>query len=366
MRSQRLHATYTINLELPEEERWSEVIRRERTLARGLIKEALAMVKDFPKFFRKPVKTLYRIVGGRYTGEMQAWAHALRVGEEDFLLTQCSYELSHLPESDGVFSGTLKEGKKAYDFLRSLRKKVLGCTSGIKHARGHGMVHLRSLDWPLKKGAKATRIFRFIDGDREFIAVGMVGMVGVLSGMVTGGYSATINHAQPDTDPDITALGPLFLLREVLETCDTYEEAVYMLKHSPVSTHVFFTVCGIKAGQACTIERGKKNASIRKHGRGTHAQGNLYINRPFKHLNAKAHNLTEEQEEEGDWISLFDDSTARVEKMESELKSFTPTKDLASFGSVLRKDPIRSDTTIHQIVFRPRTGDLCVWAVLSD
>ena len=366
MRSQRIHTTYTIDLELPEEERWVAVIRKEKTVARGLIKEALAMVEEFPKFFRNPVKTLYRIVGGRYMGEMRAWAHALRVREEDFLLTQCSYELSHLPDSDGVLSGTIKEGKKAYDFLRSLRKKVLGCTAGIMHARGHGMVHLRSLDWPLNKGAEATRIFRFIDGEREFIAVGMVGMVGVLSGMVPGRYSATINHAQPDTDPDLTALGPLFLLREVLETCDTYEEAAYMLKHSPVSTHVFFTVCGAKAGQACTIERGKKSASIRKYRGGTHSQGNLYVNPTFKRLNKKAHNLTEEQEEEGEWISLFDDSTARVKKMEGELNSFNPTKELASFGSVLRKDPIRSDTTIHQIVFRPRTGDLCVWAVLKD
>jgi len=356
MRSQRIRASYTIDLELPEEERWREVIKREKTIARSLIKEALDMFKPFPKAFRKPLKILYRIAGGRYLGEIRAWSNGIGVREEDLLLTQCSYEFSHFQRSDGVIGQTIKKGGT---FLQSLRKKVMGCTSGIKHVKGHGMVHLRSLDWPLKNGVKATRIFRFVDGDREFIAVSLVGMVGVLSGMVPGAYSASINYAEPDTDPDITALGPLFLLRETLEKCDTYESAVYMLKHSPVSTHVFFTVCGSKAGQACTIERGKKKASIRKYRDETHVQGNHYINRPFSHLNSKI-------QIEEDCISIFDDSTARVERMKEELIAFTPANTLHSFGSILRKYPIRNEGTIHQIAFRPKTGDLCVWGVTQS
>lgn len=60
-----------------------------------------------------------------------------------------------------------------------------------------------------------------------------------LSGMVPGGYSATIDYAPPTFMPGFD-FGPLFLLRHVFETCDTYDDACYTLSHTKLSANVLF------------------------------------------------------------------------------------------------------------------------------
>jgi len=326
---------YTIDLTLPEKERWSHVIRAEWAPAHSLMLNSIRDLETIPKAARYLISKAYQAVGGLYVGEMKAWAESLDVPLSDFILVQCGYDLEHA-------------GRKI---------PLMGCTSGIRNTANHGMVHIRSMDWSLEGAGRATRIFRFINEDREFLAVGMVGMIGVLSGMVPGAYSATINWAAPEGIPRFTALSPLFLLREILESCDTYEEAVYSLQKTPISTNVYFTVCGAKKGQACTIERGKDTASVRKFKDGTHSQSNHYQTRPFLKLN-KSESLTEG--DEGDQ-SLLESSSDRLITMLEQFNS--GFSKLESYEQVLRKKPIRNDQTIHQMAFRPKTGDLCVWAV---
>ena len=111
------------------------------------------------------------------------------------------------------------------DLPRHLRwPKLFGCTAGVRWLDGLGMVHLRTLDWPLATMGQATRFFRFQRGAREFVSVGVPGQVGVLSGMLPGGYSVTINWAPPIGRPSFD-FGPTFLLRDTLETCDRYDDA---------------------------------------------------------------------------------------------------------------------------------------------
>src|SRR5262249_31060972 len=141
--------------------------------------------------------------------------------------------------------------------------KLFGCTAGVRWADGVGMVHVRTLDWPLPAMGEATRLFRFRRGAREFVSVGVPGQVSVLSGMVPGPYSVTINWAPPAAPPSFE-LGPASLLRNTLEGCDGYEAAVEALRRTPLSTSVFFTVCGTERGQACVIERSQRAAVVRE------------------------------------------------------------------------------------------------------
>src|SRR6476469_1818226 len=124
------------------------------------------------------------------------------------------------------------------------------------------MIHVRTLDWPLATMGDATRLFRFRRGAREFVSVGVPGHVGVLSGMLPRAYSVTINWAPPAGFPPFD-FGPAFLLRDTLETCDSYDETVRRLAETRLSTSVFFTICGTEKDQACVLERTQREAILR-------------------------------------------------------------------------------------------------------
>lgn len=228
--------TFTIDLDRPESERWSAVIAQTRESAQQLLREAGTELRYVPQFVQQFFAWLYRWRGGMYTGEIAALARGLGVSNGTATVLNCAYELSHLH-----------------------RPKLLGCTAGVRHIEGRGMVHVRTLDWPLPSIGPATCLFRFRKGAREFVVVGVPGQVGALSGMVPGGYSVTINWAPPGRNPNFN-WGPTFFLRHVLETCDTYAQAVAMLRDTALSTSVFFTVCGTKQGEGCVIERSQREA----------------------------------------------------------------------------------------------------------
>src|SRR5262245_12826248 len=231
--------TYAIDLERDEAERWDEVISRETMAARRLIEEAGSQVERVPELLRWIFARLYQRSGGLYQGEIASWAEALGVSLGTATILNCAYELSHLRWP-----------------------KVFGCTTGLRWVDGVGMVHVRSLDWPLVTMGAATCLFRFRCGAREFVSVGAPGHVGVLSGMLPQAYSATINWAPPASFPSFD-FGPAFLLRDTLETCDSYDAAVRTLTETRLATSVFFTVSGTAKDQACVIERTQREAVVR-------------------------------------------------------------------------------------------------------
>jgi hypothetical protein len=52
-----------------------------------------------------------------------------------------------------------------------------------------------------------------------------------------------------------TALPPEHLLRQVFETCATFEQALHLLETTPVARPVLFTLVGCKPGERVVIER---------------------------------------------------------------------------------------------------------------
>jgi hypothetical protein len=218
--------SYLIDLGSVEAKRWEEVISLEKTTASRLIQEAGNQFERAPELLRWIFARLSHRSGGLYRGEIASWAEALGVSPEAVTILNCAYELSHLRWP-----------------------KLFGCTAGVRWVDGLGMVHVRSLDWPLATMGAATRLFRFRRGAREFVAVGVPGQVSVLSGMLPHAYSVTINWAPPVSFPSFD-FGPAFLLRDTLETCDSYNAAVRTLSETRLSTSVFFTVCGTTKDQA--------------------------------------------------------------------------------------------------------------------
>ncbi|HEX5105266.1 MAG TPA: C45 family peptidase [Pirellulaceae bacterium] len=329
--------SYAIDLDLPEPERWREVIAAEQANARRLIDRAAADLERVPRTARWTFGQLYRMFGGLYQGEIAAWAGALGVSVGTATMLNCLYELSHLPQP-----------------------KWLGCTAGIRWLEGHGMVHVRTLDWPIDGMGEATRLFRFRRGAREFVSVAMPGQVGMLSGMLPGAYSVTINWAPPAALPNFD-FGPGFLLRDVFETCDTYAAAVERLERERLSTSVFYTVCGAERGQACVIERTQAGAAVRRFADGPLVQANHHIAQAFSANNEAIREVPPEEE-----VFSIDGSSKRVKIMQDGLAALPATCSLEAATAPLDVPTVFNSQTCQKMVFCPATGELKLWRLVSE
>ena len=296
-----------------------------------------ASFERIPELLRWGFARLYQASGGLYRGEIESWANGLGVSAGTATLLNCAYELSHLRWP-----------------------KIFGCTAGVCCVEGVGLVHVRSLDWPLPTMGPATRLFRYRQGTREFVSVGVPGQVGVLSGMLPFGYSVTINWAPPAAFPSFD-FGPTFLLRDVLETCDTYDEAVQRLTETRLSTSVFFTVCGIELGQACVIERTQRESRrVRPMLGSVLTQANHHDAARF------ATNNDELSEIEGsDEVFSLAGSTARQQLLASALSDGGAARSLDVAAKCLNIAPVLNDDTCQQMVFCPRTGEVKAWRVVD-
>ncbi len=323
---------YVIDLARPEAARWDEVIAREAAVAGRLIGEAGAIFERVPELLRWVFARLYQKSGGLYQHEIGAWARALDASPGTVTLLNCAYELSHLRWP-----------------------RVFGCTAGVCWVDGLGLVHVRSLDWPLATMGTATRLFRWRRGPREFVVVGVPGQVGVLSGMLPHTYSVTINWAPPVAFP-IFEFGPTFLLRHVLETCDTYETAVRTLTETKLATSVFFTVCGSAKGQACVIERTQTEAVVRRPVASVLVQANHHVADRFKRNNADIL----EGESDDDVFSLAG-STRRAETLGAALAELSTACSLDAPAATLQRGSVLNADTCQQMVFCPARGAVKVW-----
>jgi hypothetical protein len=173
--------------------------------------------------------------------------------------------------------------------------------------------------------------------------------------MLPGAYSATINWAPPGAFPSFD-FGPAFLLRDTLETCDAYDEAVERLTRTRLSTSVFLTVCGTEKDQACVIERTQREAVVRPLTGPVLVQANHHVAGRFAGNNEDLLQLKEGEEE----FSL-QGSTSRADTLAgalSEVSSLLLREDAAR---ALDVPPVLNPLTCQQMVFRPRTGEVGVW-----
>jgi hypothetical protein len=147
--------------------------------------------------------------------------------------------------------------------------------------------------------------------------------------------------------------GPAFLVRHTLEGCDSYSAAVEALKRTPLSTSVFFTVCGTEPGQACVIERTQREAAVREMVGSALAQANHHVATRFVRNNK----VLREVEEEG----FHENSGRRAEALGRALTDAGPLCTLDAVAGLLDVPPVFNRYTVQRMTFCPRTGDVRVW-----
>lgn len=322
---------YHIDLTSPPEERWVEVISKEGRAFSSAYKQAELSFSEYQAVFDSIPFVILKGVYSNLMGE-DLYREVISIEEQtdtDMLgAVNLSYDL-------GAFSDV-----------------CLGCTTGI--IEKDEPIQVRTLDWPLTKMGMATRVFHFHEEARSFVVVGAVGFVGALSGMVPGGYSVCINWL-PTSGSANTAFAmlkgysPPMLLRKVLETADTYEEAVDMLKNIRLSCSVSFSVCGVKKGQACVIERTNNDSVVRKKDT---VAANHFVSKSFKKNNSI---LLEEDE---DTMSLMECSTTRREALNKAVRRLPKKADISDAIGCL--DAVQKEDTVQKIAFCPATSEYII------
>ncbi|MEX0692980.1 MAG: hypothetical protein WD075_00920 [Rhodospirillales bacterium] len=222
------------------------------------------------------------------------------------------------------------------------------CTTGAgPDPSGRGNRMLRTLDWPMQGLGETIVVARFKGKAGPYFNVTWPGFAGVVTAMAPGRFSAAIN--QPPfrkwsrscwLDWGINrgrllaskAPPPTHLLREIFDTCATYDEARERLLQAPLAIPAFITLSGTSPDQACLIEREENAASV-------HASPTACANH-WMQRNVPGHNRGH-------------DSLGRRALM-------TETRDQADDGFAWVTPPILNETTRVAVVANALEGKLMV------
>jgi len=145
-----------------------------------------------------------------------------------------------------------------------------GCTCGVGDDPDGGVRLLRVLDWH-QSGLGRALIVAWQRGPAgDYANITWPGFAGVVTAMAPGRFAVALNQAPmmswgltPPVDWFVGRikvwrsrdLPPVHLLRQVCETCATYDEARACLRDTAICLPALFTLAGSAPGEGCVIER---------------------------------------------------------------------------------------------------------------
>lgn len=253
-----------VNLDLPPEERWTEIMNEHKDRYLDLVRRTkLHLMTVFhlpeslvPTFERLVVEKLDGSLPPQYVQEIRGIAKAVDIHESYVILTNIMYDC------------------------------IAMCTAAMQYDDATGSVmHLRNLDFGAMFGwdaaAKRWVIQEYLQGllmsvdfqrkgKTQFRSVSYAGSVGVLTGLRPGAFAISVN-ARFSLDggflglmewfsgTDMDQYFVSFLVRDVLDDPKaTYEKAVNLLSTRHLLAPVYYAVSGIKKSEACVIARARK------------------------------------------------------------------------------------------------------------
>lgn len=157
-----------------------------------------------------------------------------------------------------------------------------GCTTRATDDPAGGVRLLRTLDWPFHGLGRHLAVARHETALGPYYNITWPGFLGVITAVAPGRFAIAINQAPvlklgPNWLPYPWYLdwvmgrigtfagqnvAPAFLLRQVFESCATFDEAKDLLRTTPLALPVFFVLAGCQAGEHCVIERLPKAANL--------------------------------------------------------------------------------------------------------
>ncbi|HMO50114.1 MAG TPA: hypothetical protein PKE26_05275 [Kiritimatiellia bacterium] len=262
---------YTMDYELPPENRWDQLPSYLRKSGAMLAKRGVAFVQDHGAV--DIVASLLRLLTkGRnpYRAEIKAASRIMRVDYNTCVVSNYIYEiqqiglygmekvwnrdLASLRDRFDIFTGALQER------VNELKRSGVACTAGARIYPGIGMVHVRSMDWPLGGLGRHSLLLHHVNNPAgDFYSIGWPGCSGVLSGFKPGRFSATINQAFMYAAPNLQ-WPPAHLLRWVFEHCHTFTKALETLRNTPVCVPAFILLAS--STRAVVVEMGPDGNTV--------------------------------------------------------------------------------------------------------
>ncbi len=295
------------------------------------------------------------------------WEFLLNYKEEINALLQCY--LNDFEEADFIFEN-VKEYKELFisqeyleeiDFIASITdfssdqvlianlyydilKFYFGCTAFAVNTE-YGMLHSRNLDWHTDNEllSKHSKIFDFQrNGKTIFKSVGWVGFIGVLSGIKPCKFSLTLNAVLSDDSPEIAA--PVsFLLRDVLSTCDSFQEAKGKLENINIMSDCLILLSGIEKGDKVVIEKTPKRFQTRETNK-----NHIIVTNDYKLIR---NNLSPDNG------ILQATSCGRYNRAEELVLKEKP-QSIQDCLNILKDDKVMMGITVQQMVFNNTTGEI--------
>ena len=228
-----------------------------------------------------------------------------------------------------------------YDVL----KFYFGCTA-FAVTNESTVLHARNLDWHTENNllSEHTRIFNYQRGGRTiFKTVGWVGFIGALSGIKPGSFSVTLNAVLSNDSPEI-AYPISFLLRDVLDVCSNYEQALQKLQETTIASDCLLLLSGISSNEKAVIERTPKRQATRFSTGST-----IVVTNDYKELD---NNETSES-------ILQSTSCGRFDRA-SELINNNGIMNSSDCIKVLQDQNVMMGITVQQMCFNNTTGEIVV------
>ena len=156
-----------------------------------------------------------------------------------------------------------------HDITQTLEHSpMLGCTaltaSGPATKDGHMLIG-RNFDFegpPVFDRDKAVLLFK-PQGKLAFASVAWAGMIGVVTGLNVAGIYVSVNALRSE-DKSSSGVPVELLLRQVLESAHTLDEAIDIIKQQPVLVPDLYLLADGKSGESAVIERSPTRAAVRR------------------------------------------------------------------------------------------------------
>ncbi len=157
---------------------------------------------------------------------------------------------------------------------------------------------MRALDWPFDGMGREVVVSRHRSPAGSWLNVTWPGFVGVLTALAPGRFAAALNQAPLRRRTYIMpvdwlidrikvgrtrAVPPTHLLRLVFETCSNFDEAVAVLRDTPIALPALFAVASAD-GFACIIERQEESAVVIE---GNEVMANHWLNDEWRRGRAR-------------------------------------------------------------------------------
>ncbi|MFK7971403.1 MAG: C45 family autoproteolytic acyltransferase/hydrolase [Bacteroidia bacterium] len=310
--------THIVNLDLPPEDRWH------------FLRDYITEMEELLSYYLEDLRQFF---------DAFISAEDFAMYSEVFIKESYKKEIASIASMSSFSTEDILLANLYYDAL----KMYLGCTA-FAVVNEHQALHARNLDWFTINNllSKHSIVLDFQKNNQTlYKTVGWPGFVGTLSGTRPGAFSVTLNAVTSQDKAEIAA--PIsFVLRDILEDCDSFDKAKTILCNTTIPCDCLLLLSGVRPEEKVVIERTPKRFALRE----TDAPY-ITVTNDYKQL---------ENESVSDNV-LHSTSCGRFDRAMDHLGKGLPQTAEACLA--ILKDPnIQMEITVQQMVFNTLTGEV--------